>query len=356
MGTSTQQQSTQSQTSPWTPQANQLTNAFNNADNAYAQSSNAQGLLPTQFTAGMTPTQLQDYSNLASNAASILSPSTTGVTTGANAQNAGVAGATGALNTLDAWNPNATNNANTVLGTAQQYVNGLNIPGQVQAAMQSANEEARDVTLPGMESNAASTGNINGSRTGLSEGIVQRGLAEQAGNLSAQLQNDAYNTGTTLGENIASTNNAQQEGALSAALSGGTGLSSSGAIQQQGGVSNMSNVEQALLTGASGAQTNQQLADTNALQNYQAQTQAPFAPLDQLMQIIGSNNWGSNSSSNSTTTSTPSTMSMIGSGLGAAGSLLGSFGGLGGSQGILGLLNAFNLMPGSSGGGLSLGK
>ena len=339
---SQQKQETQSQqqTSPWAPQAAALTGAFGDANNAYAKAAAVQA--PTDFTATMTPDQLALYQSMTSAGNGGISAANTGVNTGASNVTAGSTGAQSALTGLGAFDPTANNNASSVMNTAQSYVNSQNIPAQVQNAMQSAEETARDVTNPMTENAAAGNGNTNSSRTGLAEGIVDRGLAEQAGNLYGTLSNQAYNTGTNLGENMATNNNSQTLSALTGALSGGTGLTTAGSGQVSSGVNDLANSYGLNLTGASGAQQNQQLALQNALQQYQMGTQAPFTPINNLMQIIGSNNWGSNSSGTSTTTTTPSALQIIGGGMNSLGSLIGSGGGaLTGGSGILGLMKAF---------------
>jgi hypothetical protein len=67
-----------------------------------------------------------------------------------------------------------------------------------------------------------------------------------------------------------------------------------------------------------------QAALTNQLQQYQFGSQAPWTPIQNLMGIIGSNNWGGNTSTTgtSTTTSTPSAWQVLGGLLGAAGSFM----------------------------------
>jgi hypothetical protein len=219
------------------------------------------------------------------------------------------------------------------------YAGGMDIPGAVRAAMQPAMEQARDVTLPGITVGAAGSGNINSNRPDLASGVVQRGLAENAQNIGSTMYNDAFKTGADLATGINTSNVNSGLGALTAALSGGTGLATGGSGVASGGVNDATNALALALGGATGPQTNNQLGLTNELQQYQSQVGAPFDALTQLMSIIGSNNWGSNSSGTQTTTSTPSAMSTIGSLMGAGGSLLGSKGGLlGGGSGLLGLL------------------
>lgn len=333
--------------SPWGPQTPYITGAFNAAANAANQANSVP--LPSNFTAQMTPDQINAYLSMRNSGNVNIGTSQGVANTGAGVVAPGFNTALSTGTSLAGFNPSSTNNAPSVLGTAQQYVNGLNIPAQVQNAMQTAMETARDVTNPQTENGAASTGNINSSRTGIAQGLVDRGLAETAANLSGTLQNQAWNTGTNLGETMAGLNNQQQISALEAAMSGGIGLGNSGVMANTTGLKDVGNAENLAQTGATGATyTPQQLNLTNQLQQYQAGTQAPFNALDQLWNIIGSRSWGQNTTGNQntnytqTTTNTPSAMQMIGSTLGTLGSA-----GLGGTGGILGtngfLANA--LMP-----------
>jgi hypothetical protein len=295
---------------------------------------NALGGTPTGFTAQMTPEQLASYQNLYNSATGNTSATTQG-STGALASNAGAAGIQGALNGYAGYNPNIQGEINA----GNSYAAGQNIPGQVQAAMQGANQEAQDVTLPGIDSSAAGTGNTNSSRTGVAQGIVQRGLAEQAGGLTAQLGANAFNTGAGLQNSNYSNilGGLQGFGATSTgALGVGTGALSSN-VGNQGALG-----EQAL-TGASGAQQNQQLGFQNQNQQYQFGQNSPFTALQNYMNGLNVNAGGT---SNATSTSTPSFMQTIGSLLGAGGSALGSAAGpFGGGSGILGMFGGSGSSP-----------
>ncbi len=354
----TQQQSSTTTSSPWSVQSPYLQQAFADAAGAMNQTNGVP--TPTELTAGLTPQQLQLFQSAINYGTSNTSPQLE-ATLGGGAAGAGYSGATGALSELGAFDPSSTNNVNADIAGGNAYAAGQNIPAQVQAAMRDATQQAHDVTLPGLEANAAGTGNVNSSRTGVAEGIVQRGLAQQAGDLSAQLQAQAYNTGAGLTSQENQANNSallsalNGEGSLGTSLFGG-GLGALGqSINDQGSLFNLAN------EGAAGVQAGNQLQDTNAQQLYQQNTSAPFNGLDQFWNIVGSGNWGGTSSSTGTgqTTTTPSLYQTLGSLLGTGGSLLGGYGGPGGnSSGLLGALGQMQLgrlfMPsGSLSGGLT---
>ncbi|MFI4971097.1 MAG: hypothetical protein ACHP7H_00340 [Hyphomicrobiales bacterium] len=326
MGSSTQQQQSSSSSSPWGPQAGALTSAFNGASNAYGQASTAQA--PTNFTAQFTPDQLNTFQQMLGYTNGNTTPQTTSAT-GTTMQNAGSAATTGALSGLSSYDPTQLNNTGSLVDQANAYVNGQNIPAQVAQAMQSADETARDVTMPQIDQNAAQTGNTNSSRTGIADGLVQRGLSETAANMTGALGSQAFANGMNLASSNANANNTNELGALTNTANAGTNATNSGVNAGTTAINNQGTLYSMAQNAGQGEQAANQANLTNEQQQYQAQTQDPFAALQQYMGIVGSQNWGSNSTSNSTSTSTPSAWQVIGGLLGGAGSLAGTAGGLG---------------------------
>lgn len=258
------------------------------------------------------------------------------VAAGSGMVGAGSSGASDALTKLAGFDPSVINNVDATVKGGLAYAGGMDIPGAVRAAMLPAMQTARDVTNPGIEANAAGTGNINSSRTGIAQGLVDRGLAEQAGGMASDMFNNAFTTGANLTSSQNTNNNNAILTALQSRLNGGTSLATGGAGVTGSGVSDTANALGTALAGATGPQQNAQLGLTNKLQQFQSGTQSPFAALQSLMSIIGTQNWAP--SSTTTGSSTPSAMSVIGSLLGAGGSLLGSKpGAFGGGAGLLGM-------------------
>jgi hypothetical protein len=325
MSGSKQTTNTSQQTSPWAPQAAALTSAFSDAQGAYQKAQQAQA--PTDFTAGLTPEQISTFQRMVGFGNDNSIPGSEAATGGA-LTGAGTNGVTGALSGLSAFNPSATNNPNALVDAASKYVAGQDIPSQVRNAMQTATETARDVTLPQIEQNAATSGNTNSSRTGIAQGLVQRGLAEQAANLSGTLSSNAFANGLNLANSQANSNNTLGLGALSSAGSLGNTASATGLAGQAQSISDYIKQLSTAATGGTGLQSGNQADLTNELQQYQSGVNSPFGPLSNLMQIIGSQNWGSQGTGTSTTTSTPSAWSVIGGLLGAAGSLTKGLNGL----------------------------
>jgi hypothetical protein len=311
---------------PWAPQQAALTNAFTQAGNALTQAQGATA--PTDYTAQFTPAQLATFQQMLGYANGNSLPGTQG-TAGATNIGTGTAANSGALSGFQNFDPTSALSTPNVLSTAQAYMSGQDIPAQVRAAMQQGVETARDTTLPGIEQSAATSGNTDSSRTGVAQGIVQRGLAENAQNLTGALTNQAWNNAITSALSTGNSTNAatlqklQDLGVLgsSASSAGNTGIDSS--INNQGSLFNIGE------NAGQGQQAANQANLTNQLQQYQAGITDPFAPINNYMGIIGTNNWGGTSTTDGTTTTTPSALSVIGGLLGTAGQAAGMAGGLG---------------------------
>lgn len=311
------------QTDPWAPQASALESAFANAQSAYNKASGATA--PTDFVAGYTPEQLANFQTAINWANGNTTPETNAAV-GSSMANAGAAATQGALTGLAGFDPTKLNNTSSLIDAANKYVAGQDIDSQVNNAMLNATQTARDVTLPGIEQNAAMTGNTNSSRTGIAEGLVQRGLAQQSADLGATLRNNAFQTGLQLASANANANNTSQLGALTGAANAGTAAANSGvnagsqSIQDKGALLGMAD------SGASGIRDANQAQLDNQQQQYQSQVSSPYDALNGLMGIIGTNNWGSSSTGTSTTEKTPSAWEVLGGLLGAAGNAKKTFG------------------------------
>jgi hypothetical protein len=245
---------------------------------------------------------------------------------------------------LSMFNPFASNNIGADIAGGQAYAAGQDIPGQVRAAMLPGVQTARDVTLPGMASSEAASGNTNNTRGvnaagggGIASGLVQRGLAEQGTGLAAELQGQYTNTGANLAANANWQNN---QALLSGYLGGGnlgnttagTGL---GALNQS--IGNTGQMYGIQAQGGSGLQTGQQQLLQNLLQGYNFGQNSPFTAPQNFWNMIGSGNWGQTSNTQGTATMTPSLLNQIGGMVAAGGSLLGSKpGAFGGGSGLLG--------------------
>lgn len=341
-------QNTSQQTNPWGPTQGQLTSVLPNLQNAFqtSQTNNA-NTLPSNFIAGLNPDQIQNFQKMLSmgmntGGAQNIMDSGSGIFQG------GAGGASSALGSLLGFSP--TGLSPSSLGSATSSLLGqIDIPSIVNQATQQGRETARDVTLPGIDSSAAGTGNTNSSRTGVASGIVERGLGENAqnmyGSIAGQMFPQLFNS---LSSN-ASTAGAQRLGALTGAGSLGSTLLGQGAGAVSSGIGDLSSILGLGATGGAGLQQGQQQSINNQLAANQFGTQNPFSSIGQYLPLLesiaglGGQSTGSSSGTSNTQT-TPSALSTIGSLMSAGGSLLGGVGpmgattGLGGLQGLMSLL------------------
>jgi hypothetical protein len=278
----------------WAPQVGALTNAYDQAGGALA---NAQSVATPN--PGATA-DLTGNGALANN--------------GLNLSNTGTAGAYSAITGLQGYDPTKQNNTGSIIDSANQYVAGQNIDGQVNDAMLNAKQQARDVTLPGIQQNAAIGNNTDSSRNGIAQGLVERGLAEQSANLGSTLRNAAYGQGLQLAQQQAQNNNT---GTLSA-------LQSLGLVGTQD-ANTGSNIYSGSLNNTGTANNINQGNYTNSVGN-------AYAALQPYMNLFGSTNWGSNTNATgnsqvagygtSNTQNNPGLLSNISSGIGILGALL----------------------------------
>jgi hypothetical protein len=314
---------TTSTTDPWAPQASALTSAFTNAGNAYNTASTA--VAPTNFTAAMDPTAIAAFNQMVQQGGNLSTPNTQ-AQTGTALQGAGTSGVSGALTGLQNYNPAATNNPALNISAANAYAAGQNIPDQVKNAMLPAMQQARDVTIPGIEQNAAITGNTNSSRTGIADGLVQRGLAEQSAALNGSLTGQAFGHGLDLASSNANANNTAKLGALSSAGTIGNSAAGTGVNAGTQAIAGQGALSSEAAAGGAGLTAAQQAELTNQLQQFQSATTSPYAALNGEMGVIGSNNWGNSGTSNTTTT--PSAWDTISGLMSSAGSLAGGINGV----------------------------
>lgn len=326
MGSSqtTQQQSS---TTPWAPQGAALQTGFDAAGKALTQSQAAAGNAPTNYTAQFDPALLGQFHSMLGYANNT---NTNGINSAGNTAAANGANASGAaLSQLNGFDPTKANNPQALTSQANQYVAGQNIPAQVKAAMQAGMETARDVTLPGIEQHAAIGGNTDSSRNGIAQGLVQRGLAEQASNLQNSLSGQAYGTGLQLASNNANANNQASLSAATNAANAGNGALNSGTNAVNGSITGQGALFAMGENAGQGLTSAQQANLTNQQQQYQAGIMNPYASLQPYMGLVGSQMYGSNSTGTATQQSAPGALGIISGLLGAGAGVAGGMGKLG---------------------------
>lgn len=300
-------------TNPWAVQTPYLTQAFQDASGALNTANNT-AQIPTNFTATYSPDQISAFQQMlgygTSNGAIPASSANAGdvlSTQGANGVTAGVNGLTG-------FTPQGGTQSN--INAAMQYAGNVPVDALTKAAMQPANDEASYFTNPQIDATAAGSGNINSSRDAIAHGLVAKGLTQDAANTAAGIEGSAYTNGLNLAEQNSEATNANKLQSLNELLSGGSSagvagtLANTGSVNQAGGLFDIAN------NGITGGYNAAQAPLTNQAQQFTANTNDPFAALDNFYNIVGNHNWGSSTtntgSGTQTTNSTPSTLSQIG--------------------------------------------
>jgi hypothetical protein len=323
LGSSTSETHSQTNTNmgPWADQVNYLKDGFTDAGNILNNRLRDGPTYNQGFVAHDRDGTMQGSFNDATQWATSTGRNTSNnlLNNGTQQFNAGFGGQVGALNGF----ANYANTDHTAqnIATANQYMNPQLIQAQTNAAMYSANQNAAENVIPGIDRQSSATGNLNSDRNTLAKAVVERGLNEQRSNIAAGLEANAYNQGL----NMANTQNAQQLQALGAQGSLGSTAASQGYTGTQAGFQDAGNAYQMQQAAAAGRNQVDQLGMDDAQKNYFYQYAYPQQALNDYWGIVGSNNWGQQgqTNTNSTTTQTPSMMSMLGSGMGLFGSLFG---------------------------------
>lgn len=204
------------------------------------------------------------------------------------------------------------------INAASQYANNPYMDGMVDASMRDARRQVSEQALPGLNRNAAATGNMNSSRTGVAQGIIERGLAEKTADVSSQLRGQAYQSGITQAQQ----DTQNKMGALQGAGAMAGNATSTGLSGMNAGVDmNKTNTDNAMTSTTMLNGFDQQVID-NELAKYDYQQQLPWKNLNNFYNIIGASNWGGTTTSVGTKKEPPSTISTLGMGLGVLGSLM----------------------------------
>jgi hypothetical protein len=317
MTTSSTKQDTSQQTQPWSVQQPYLQQAFGQAQ---TNLSNAQGNTYTgQQVAQFSPEQLALFKNMTgygSNSAGADASTAAGI----GVAGSGSSALQSALTSMEGYKPGGGTESNIAAATA--YANNPATDGMIDAAMRDARRSVSEQALPQVARSAATSGNTMSSRRAISEGLIERGLAEKTADVSSNIRGQQFDRGLALAEAGRTADNSAMLDALKSRASAGnaavnTGVNAIGSgIQQQGGLFDIANA------GATGSgQANDQNKIDNAKGMSEYGNDAAAKALQQFMSIVGGQNWGSQSQGTTTQTSTPSMWSTIGSGLGLASSL-----------------------------------
>ncbi len=315
-GSTTKTEAVDTKTDPWSGQQPFLTDAFNQAKGIYDAQKGTPGYQGDYYAA---PTQamkdaFQGNMGFASGAGK--DAATTAAGTGTAAAASGLAGSNSALGQIFGMT-GAQTDAN--IAAAGKYAANPYMDGMVDAASRDISRNVNENVMPGIARGAAATGNINSTRTGVAEGIAQRGLQDTIGDISAQLRGTAYQSGI----GAAQQDYTNRLGAMMGGAQTASGLLSQGLAGLESGANINNTNTNTNLTSATMLNGYDQNALDNEYQKYTANKNSPWENLSNYYGIIGGNNWGSATTGTNTTKtqSNPSMLSTLGSGLGIIGSL-----------------------------------
>lgn len=316
----TSTQTTSETRAPWSAQQPYLTQAFQQA------STNLNNANSNTYTgdqvAQMTPEQLATFRSMIGYGGD-LSGANTSSSVGTNTANAGSNALSAALSGLTNFSPSGGTQSNIDAATA--YANNPAVDGMVQSAMRDATRQVSEQTLPQLARSSALTGNTLGTRSAISQGLVERGLADATADTSANIRGNLFNQGLQLAENGRQADNASRLSALAGAAGAGNSAVGTGVGAIGSGIDQAGNLFNLAGTGGAGLQQNAQTAIDNSKGTSEYANNQAAQNLQNFFGIVGSNNWGSEGQS--TTTSKPSTWDTIASALGMGNSLFKLFGG-----------------------------
>lgn len=232
-------------------------------------------------------------------------------------------------------NQAGTDQTQNFLNTANQYANSPYADSMIDAASRDTVRNLNENQLPALNLAAAGSGNTNSTRTGVAQGIAERGASDRLADISSSIRSNLFNTGLSTAQSQYNTQqalagNVNQQ--LGTAYSQGVG-SLTGAQQANG-----NNFDQLNAAG----QVYQTNAQANLDANKAAYTEGQNTNLDLLAKYMG----------------------IIGGAYGGAGvtgtvansgaALQGALGGAATGAGLYGKLGGFNnttaAMPGLEGG------
>lgn len=298
---------------PWDPQQQYLKYGFGQAQDAY-NAANGMGTFSGQRVAGLNPFQTQGYNMTGAFGTG------QGYDMGINQANTG----NNLLGGLNNYQNNASNlfsqyqNGDPTayaLNTANQFASSPYMDGQVDAASRDVARALNEQALPAALRSQVAGGNLNSTRAGVQDAILQRGAQDRIGDISSTLRGNAFNQGLTSGlgqynqnlSNMLSTNNQLYNSGQA-----GSSLLNNGLSNVFSGLNNAAAAGQGFQT------QDQNMLDANRQQFSEQQNNQ----LDLLSKYMGlvNGNYGSQSTSTSTTPGAPG---------GIQGALGGALGGLG---------------------------
>lgn len=200
---------------------------------------------------------------------------------------------------------------------AGQYANNPYLDGQIQAAQRDTMRNFSEQQMPGLDNSASASGNMNSSRTGVAQGIMQRGTQDRLGDISSQMRGNAYQNGLGMAQSQYNQNGSQQLNANGQLLSAGN----FGRIATDAGLNAGYSANDALTRAGMGYQTQDQNTINGNITGFKDKQNTGLDLVNKYMQGVNGS-FGSQ------------TQSQSGGGLGGA--LQGAMTGLSGGLGLYG--------------------
>ena len=316
---------TDSKTEPWTVQQPYLKKGFATAETAL-DNALKQGPYTGELYARMNDTQKQGLTmgtDWASEGGTDLQKMYMG--NALNMANAGANGMTSVAQGLQNWSP--TGGVDQNITNAGKYAANPYLDGAIDAASRDVTRNLNESVLPGINRAAVTSGNVNSSRAGVAEGIALRGAQDRIGDIASTMRANAYNSGLSLSESGRVSDNNQRLSAMTNAGGMYNNVYQGGMNAGQAAQGQAMNNANAYVTAGNAYQQNEQNIDNEAYQKWDMNQNQPFDALQRYWNIVGSNNWGSKSHSESTTTAK--------SGGGVGGAIQGAVGGFTSGWGLV---------------------
>lgn len=203
---------------PWKGAQPYVLDGFGKAQDAL-NSALDMGQFKGPYTADMNPWQTQGLNTAATFAQN---QGTQGANTvfGAGMDNIGQASAFG-NNAASMFAQAGQDPTQQIMANANQYANNPYLNTQIDAMSSDVVRNLNENGLTSLDLGAAGSGNMNSSRTGVAQGIMQRGAAEEIANISANMRGQAYNNGLNMAQNQYNTGLTQQMNANGQLLQAG---------------------------------------------------------------------------------------------------------------------------------------
>lgn len=302
-------------TAPWAVQAPYLSSAFEQAKGTQeaANSNTYTGQQVAQFT----PDQLSTFQKMIGYGGSTAGADTS-QTVGTNTATTGFNALSEALKGLQGYTPGGGTQSNIDAATA--YANNPATDGMIDAAMRDSRRSVSEQVLPQLARSNAINGNTMSTRNAISQGIVERGLADKTADVSSTIRGQQFDKGLQLAEQNSQSNNNLILDALKSSASAGGSAIGTGVNAIGSGIDQMKGLFDIANAGGAGQQGALQAAIDDAKGQKEYANNEAWKNLQNYFGVVGAANWGG--TSNTTETSTPSTWNQIGSALGMAQSIM----------------------------------